>query len=234
MLSRSGTCLLTRSSTPARRTIATTNPRLNVYVLPVDPKAPSAPAAANVDAAALWRSTPAANRSKPPKAGTTRIFYDTPRGTDSKDVTALASLGDKWATKAGDERREVIRKVIGNAVKAVKALGEDVDGETVLVDASADPHAAGTSSALSFRNDFVNACAPIQPSHLISLCTTLRSRQNRPRPSTLVPPSRYQPSPNCAHLRRTMQRYGKRVSCTRMHRIWRERCETQLMIRDTF
>ena len=157
MLARRSTRLLTRSSVLAQRTISTTNPRSAVYVLPVDPKAPSAPNATNVDASALWSSTPAASTSKPSKAGTTRIFYDTPRGTGSKDVTALTSLGDKWATKTGDERRETVRKAVGSAVKTVKALGEDVDGETVLVDGSADPHAAGTSTATTSgsHNDFV-------------------------------------------------------------------------------
>lgn len=133
--------LLSRSSVPAQRTLFTTYPRSAVYVLPIDPKSPST-AATNVDAAALWNSTPAAKSSKVPKVGTTRIFYDTPRGADSTDVTALTSLGDRWATSTGDGRREAVRTAVGSAVNA---LGEDVDGETVLIDASADPHAAGAS-----------------------------------------------------------------------------------------
>ena len=148
MLARCRTRFLIRSSITAQRTISTTSPRSAVYVLPVDPKAPSTATAADVDVGALWNSTPATKSSKPSKAGTTRIFYDTPRGTDGKDVTALTSLGGKWAAKTGDERREVVRKAIGSAVKAVKALGEEVDGEAVLVDASADPHATGTFDVL--------------------------------------------------------------------------------------
>ncbi|EPS93995.1 hypothetical protein FOMPIDRAFT_156436 [Fomitopsis schrenkii] len=127
------------------------SPRSATYVLPVDPKSPST-TAANVDATALWNLTLSAKSSKPVTIGTTRIFYDTPRGTDSKDVTALTSLGDKWATKTGDDRKEVVRNAVGSAikaVKAVKALGDEVDGHTVFVDASADPHAAAVASHLA-------------------------------------------------------------------------------------
>ncbi|EPT02578.1 hypothetical protein FOMPIDRAFT_1059138 [Fomitopsis schrenkii] len=148
MLARRGTCLLSRPSVSAQRTLFTTSPRSAIYVLPVDPKSPST-TAANVDATALWNLTLSAKSSKPVTIGTTRIFYDTPRGTDSKDVTALTNLGDKWATKTGDDRREVVRKAVGSAIKAVKALGDEVDGETVFVDASADPHAAAVASHLA-------------------------------------------------------------------------------------
>jgi aminopeptidase len=67
------------------------------------------------------------------------LFYDVPSG--GSNVTALVSLGDRYANQKGDGKREVVRKAVGSAVKDVKAL---VEGETaVSVDASADPHAAG-------------------------------------------------------------------------------------------
>ncbi|KAI8998882.1 cytosol aminopeptidase family, catalytic domain-containing protein [Trametes punicea] len=115
-----------------------------IYVLPVDPSAPSAPAAAQVDAAQLWQSTP--DSAKPPKAGTTHLFYGAPR---PGEITALASLGDKFAQKKGDARREVVRKVVASAVKKVRDLGEGVRGRNVLVDASADPHAAAVGAHLA-------------------------------------------------------------------------------------
>ncbi|KZT63339.1 hypothetical protein DAEQUDRAFT_680563 [Daedalea quercina L-15889] len=150
MLSRRGNRLLTHTSTFSWRTLSTTLPRSAVYVLPIDPRSPSS-AAKNVDAATLWNSTPTGKAKKPANAGTTRIFYDTPRGTGAqgKDVTVLTSLGDKWVTKIGEERREVIRKAVGSAVKATRGLGDGVDGETVLVDASVDPHAAAVASHLA-------------------------------------------------------------------------------------
>ncbi|TFY51394.1 hypothetical protein EVJ58_g10593 [Rhodofomes roseus] len=148
MLARRGTRFLARSSSLPRRAFSTTHSRSAVYVLPVDPQSPSSDVA-DVDASALWKSVPASKDKKSAKAGTTRIFYDTPRGTQGKDVTTLTSLGDKWATKTGEERREVVRRAVGSAVKAVKAFGDGVDGEKVLVDASADPHAAAVAAHLA-------------------------------------------------------------------------------------
>ena len=68
------------------------------------------------------------------------LFYRTP----IQDVTVLVSLCDGFESKTGDARREIIRKAIGSGVKSVKGLGDGVS-ETV-VDASADPHAAGEIS----------------------------------------------------------------------------------------
>ena len=107
----------------------------SIYVLPIDPSAPAA-TAAPVDATKLWTSTPAANAPKPSKAGTTHLFY-------GENVTAVSSLGEKFGQKKGDERREVVRKTVGSAIKKVRELGEAVEGSKVVVDASADPHAAG-------------------------------------------------------------------------------------------
>ncbi|KAH9913521.1 leucine aminopeptidase [Fomitopsis serialis] len=148
MLARRGTHLLARSSNLPRRTLSTTRSRSAVYILPVDPQSPSSPVT-DVDAAALWNSAPAPKDKKAAKAGTTRIFYDTPNGGKGKDITALTSLGDKWTSKSDEQKREVVRRAVGSAIKAVKALGDGVDGETVLVDASADPHAAAVAANLA-------------------------------------------------------------------------------------
>ena len=155
----------------------------NIYLLPVDPSAPSAPAAAPVDAAKLWQSTPSA-KSKPAKVGTTHVFY-------GDKITALSSLGDKFEKKKGDERREVVRKAVAGGVKTVRALGESVEGSNVVVDASVDPHAVGTSQILT-ETPYAN-CAR-KRSVRTSRSTTSRSRPS-PRPrSTPVSPSPYQTS----------------------------------------
>ncbi|KAI0641263.1 cytosol aminopeptidase family, catalytic domain-containing protein [Trametes meyenii] len=116
----------------------------SVYVLPVDPTAPSTSAASTVDAAKLWKSAP--NGAKPASAGTTHLFYGTPNdGT----VSALSSLGDKFSHKQGDARREVVRKTVASAVKKIRGLGEGVQGSSVAVDASLDPHAAAVAAHLA-------------------------------------------------------------------------------------
>ena len=87
-----------------------------------------------VDPSKLWSLTP--QGEKLPQAGTTRIFYNTP----PSKVTTLSSLGEGFASKKSDVKRELVRKSVGSAVKELKAY----DGlKDVLVDASADPHAAG-------------------------------------------------------------------------------------------
>lgn len=124
---------LFRASHPLFRTMAT-----SAYIVPFDPKSSSSPSQVlPVDAAGLWVT--AAVGEKVPKVGTNRIFYNIPAGK----ITALSSLGDGFAKKTGDARRELVRKSVGSAVKELKAL----DGlKNVEIDASADPHAAGKSS----------------------------------------------------------------------------------------
>ena len=117
----------------------------SIYVLPIDPNAPASTSAssAGVDAAKLWQTTPAA--AKPASVGTTHLFF----GAGAEGATAaVSSLGDKFAQKKCAERREAVRRAVGSAVKKVRDLGEGVQGSDVRVDASADPHAAGTSSLL--------------------------------------------------------------------------------------
>ncbi|KAK0466043.1 uncharacterized protein EV420DRAFT_1636626 [Desarmillaria tabescens] len=99
-------------------------------IVPHDPKATSE----------LWASAPTGE--KPAKVGTTRVFYNTP----PQQLTALSSLGDGFEKKTGSAKREVVRKAVGSAVKAVKAI----DGvKNVKIDASLDPHAAAVAAHLA-------------------------------------------------------------------------------------
>ncbi|THH09685.1 hypothetical protein EW146_g8613 [Bondarzewia mesenterica] len=96
-----------------------------VFILPVDPKGQAgSQVVPNVDPLKLWSTTPAG--SKAPKTGSTRIFYNTPAGEQSTNVTAVVSLGEGFDKKKGDARKEIVRKAVGSGVKQVKELG---DGE---------------------------------------------------------------------------------------------------------
>ena len=103
------------------------------YIVPFDHQS-SAQVVAGVDASQLWSLTP--QGEKLPKVGTTRIFYNTP----PSKVTTISSLGEGFASKKTEAKRELVRKSVGSAVKDLKAH----DGlKDVFIDASADPHAAG-------------------------------------------------------------------------------------------
>ena len=105
------------------------------YIVPYDHQS-SNEVAPGVDPAELWATTPAPD--KPAKVGTVRTFYNTPPAK----VTSVTSLGEKFSSKKDNERRELLRKAVGSAVKELKAI----DGvKDVSVDASVDPHAAGMS-----------------------------------------------------------------------------------------
>ena len=106
------------------------------YIIPFDHQS-SAQIIDGVDPSRLWSLTPQGR--KLPQAGTTRIFYNTP----PSKVTTLSSLGDGFASKKSEVKRELVRKSVGSAVKELKAHEGLKD---VLVDASADPHAAGVFS----------------------------------------------------------------------------------------
>ena len=103
------------------------------YVFPFDHQS-SAQIIDGVDPSKLWSLTP--QGEKLPKAGTTRIFYNTP----PSKVTTVSSLGEGFASKKSEVKRELIRKSVASAVKELKAHEGLRD---VLIDASADPHAAG-------------------------------------------------------------------------------------------
>ena len=117
------------------------SPRLmatSAYILLHQPgtTATVTPTVSGVDQPELLSKLPKAEN--PPKVGDTKIFYDTPDGK----VTALVSLGDKFASKQSNERRELVRRAVGSAVKEVRNL----DGvNRAEIDASTDPHAAGES-----------------------------------------------------------------------------------------
>lgn len=108
------------------------------YIVPLDPQNPVSGVVPSVDTAALWAKLP--RSQKLTKVGSSYLFY----GTPGKDVAALASLGEGFANKTGNECRERIRKAVGSGVKTVKALGEGVS--EAVVDISQDPHAVGEIS----------------------------------------------------------------------------------------
>lgn len=130
MLARCTTAARLRSSAYL---ISTKPMSSSALLLPFDPSGqPSI--VSGVDAQNLWNGTPSGE--KPPKVGTTRTFFNTPQGK----TTTISSLGDKFAAKKGDERRELVRKAVGAGIKDLKTF----DGlKEVSVDASTDPHAAG-------------------------------------------------------------------------------------------
>ncbi|KIK68763.1 hypothetical protein GYMLUDRAFT_215607 [Collybiopsis luxurians FD-317 M1] len=118
----------------------------SVFVVPIDPKTVS-----DADIAKVWDTVPRAEKG--PDVGTARIFYNTPPGK----ITAASTLGDNFSSKKGDARREAIRKSVGGAVKALKAL----DGlKEVNVDASADPHAAAVAAYLASYNFTLKTTPP--------------------------------------------------------------------------
>ena len=108
----------------------------SAYIFPHQPgtTATATTVVHGVDKLQLLSKLPKAEKS--PKVGDTRIFYDTPEGK----VTALVSLGDKFASKQVNEQRELVRRAVGSAVKAL----HDLDGvNRAEIDASTDPRAAG-------------------------------------------------------------------------------------------
>lgn len=108
----------------------------SAYIVPFDVQSSTGELVSGLDAAKLWATTPVGE--KPAKVGTLRTFYNTP----ASKVTTLSSLGEKFSTKKGDAKRELLRKSVGSAVKELKA----VDGvKDVAIDASIDPHAAGAT-----------------------------------------------------------------------------------------
>lgn len=191
MLVQSGCRLLTRRSLssrplPLRSFRASMS---SIYVVPVDPNAPSTQAVPDFDSAKLWSS--AATGAKPAKVGTTRVFYNTP-STEGCNLTALASLGDNFSKKDGNERRELVRKAVGSAVKQVKALGDGVEGSTVYIDASADAHAAGKSCRRHLERSPSNSES--QPWLPTWRCTASPSRPSRPLHSAPTSRSLFQKS----------------------------------------
>jgi len=105
----------------------------SAYIVPFDHQS-TGDVASGLNPAQLWALTPTGE--KPPKVGTTRTFFNTP----PTKVTTLSSLGDRFEKKNANEKRELLRKAVGGAVKDLKAM----DGlKNVAIDASLDPQAAG-------------------------------------------------------------------------------------------
>ena len=103
------------------------------YVFPYDHQTSSS-VVEGVDPASLWSLTPQGD--KPPKVGTTRVFYNTPKDA----TTVVSSLGGDFAKKSANAKRELVRKSVATAVKDLKGY----DGvKEVQVEASIDPHASG-------------------------------------------------------------------------------------------
>ena len=119
----------------------------SAYILLHQPgtTATAAPTVSGVDQPKLLSKLP--KTENPPKVGDVKTFYGTPEGK----VTALVSLGDKFASKQSNERRELVRRAVGSAVKEIRNL----DGvNRVEIDASTDPHAAGEYlSRITVRSD---------------------------------------------------------------------------------
>ncbi|EDR01445.1 uncharacterized protein LACBIDRAFT_186220 [Laccaria bicolor S238N-H82] len=122
----------------------------SAFIVPYDLKTP-VQIAPGTDVAELWNSTPQGD--KPSKVGTTRTFYNTPQGK----VTTVSSLGSGFAEKSADAKRELVRKSVGNAVKALKELEGVKD---VTVDESADPHAAAVAAHLALYSFTLKTSPP--------------------------------------------------------------------------
>ncbi|KAJ7608200.1 leucine aminopeptidase [Roridomyces roridus] len=104
-------------------------------IRPFDPKAPT------TSASQLWP----ASTAKPPKVGTTRVFFEGAKGS----VTALSSLGPDFARKTAASKREVVRRSVGSAVKEISRVDEVTE---LVVDASVNPHAAAVAAHLALYN----------------------------------------------------------------------------------
>jgi hypothetical protein len=147
------------------------------YILPHQPgtTATATATVSGIDQLKLLSKLP--KTEKPPKVGDTRIFYDVPEG----NLTALVSLGDKFASKKPNEQRELVRRAVGSAVREVRNL-EAVN--RVEIDASADPHAAGNGFLVSPSNHPVLIIPRTQPS-VHTLRDISSPSRLRPRPSSI-------------------------------------------------
>jgi cytosol aminopeptidase len=108
------------------------------YIAPIHPGTPATKAIPSLKPD-LWSTIPTPAKAS---AGTTRVFYNTP---ETKDVTALVSIGNDFNKKNVHVQKELVRKAVGGAVRALKDLSDEP--RDALVDASLDPHAAGTSQS---------------------------------------------------------------------------------------
>jgi len=115
---------------------------MSAYILPFD-HSPTGEVVPGLNPAELWATTPLGE--KVAKVGTMRTFFNTP----ASKLTAVSSLGEGFAKKDPDAKRELVRKSVGGAVKELKAMEGLKD---VVIDASLDPHAAGIYNNLYERH----------------------------------------------------------------------------------
>jgi len=112
---------------------------MSAYILPFD-HSPTGEVVPGLNPAELWATTPLGE--KVAKVGTMRTFFNTP----ASKLTAVSSLGEGFAKKDPDAKRELVRKSVGGAVKELKAMEGLKD---VVIDASLDPHAAAVAAQLA-------------------------------------------------------------------------------------
>lgn len=99
---------------------------------------PSAASTKEIDSAFLGESIK--------KVGTARVFWGAPT------VTAVSTLGENFDKKKENEKREIVRRAVGGAVKVIKDQLSGLNTKDnvneviqVEVEAGSDPHAAGAS-----------------------------------------------------------------------------------------
>lgn len=123
----------------------------SVYIVPVDPSSSAKTTSVDgLDAQKLWASLP--HGPKPPKAGSTNLFFGTP-SSGSQNITALTSLGPSFSKQSTplNAKRELVRTAVGSAVQHIKSLGPGIDGCEVAVDVAAagDTQAAAVAAHLA-------------------------------------------------------------------------------------
>lgn len=72
------------------------------------------------------------------KTGEIRLFYNEVQGNPGA-LAAIVSLGDAFDAKPENNKREAVRRAIGNGVKQLR----DAGAKDVAIDDSADPQATG-------------------------------------------------------------------------------------------
>ncbi|KAF6741388.1 hypothetical protein DFP72DRAFT_1084096 [Ephemerocybe angulata] len=166
-------------------------------IVPFDPSAPSQ-AVAGVLPLQLWSLTPSGDKA--PKAGATATFYNTP----ASKTTTISSVGDGFAAKAGEVKRELVRKSVGAAVKELKAF----DGvKEVVVDASLDPHAAAVAAHLALYKFTLktNVPSPFDPRNAEPAGDKIAFSQNLARTLAEYPANMITPTAFTERVRREFE-----------------------------
>lgn len=127
----------------------------------------------NISADKLWASARPKN-----KVGEAKLFYNQVQG-NPEALTALVSLGDGFDNKAENDKREAVRRAVGNGIRQLR----DAGATTVAVDDSVDPHAAGVYLYPGLVPEFEHRVQLWQPR---LACTNSRPCAPRPRTRTLM------------------------------------------------